>query len=57
MVFSHRSLRVFVSSSMQELAAERRLVKEALSELRIDTFVFEEDAGARETSIEQTFVY
>jgi hypothetical protein len=41
---------------MTELAAERSVVKEALRELLIETFVFEEDAGARETSIERTFV-
>ncbi len=49
-------LRVFVSSRMEELAAERAAVKEALGELRIDAWLFEKDAGARPGSIEQTFL-
>ena len=40
-------LRVFVSSSMQELGPERRAVKAALDALKIDAWVFEEDAGDR----------
>lgn len=40
-------LRVFVSSSMKELAEERRAVKEALAALKVDAFVYEDDAGAR----------
>ena len=40
-------LRVFVSSRMAELAPERKLVKEALDQLRVDAWVFEEDAEAR----------
>ena len=41
---------------MSELAPERRLVKEALDELKVDAWVFEEDAGARPESIEETFL-
>src|SRR5262245_55891776 len=47
---------VFVSSKMQELAAEPRAVKEALDVLRVDAWVFEEDAGARPVSIEKAFL-
>ena len=50
-------LRVFVSSKMEELAEERRAVKAALDELRIDGWVFEKDAGARSESIQQTYLY
>lgn len=49
-------LRVFVSSRMSELAPERKLLKEALDELKVDAWVFEEDAGARSESIEETFL-
>lgn len=48
-------LRVFVSSRMQELAPERALIRSALDELRIDGWVFEEDAGARPQTIRQTY--
>src|SRR5689334_8191743 len=48
-------LRVFVSSKMQELAPERREVKSALDELKVDGWVFEEDAGARPQSVRQTY--
>jgi hypothetical protein len=40
-------LRVFVSSSMDELAEERAAVRKALGQLKIDAWVFEVDAGAR----------
>ncbi len=56
MEFDQRNLRVFVSSKMAELAEERQAIQTALKELFIATFVFEADAGARETTIEQTFV-
>jgi Domain of unknown function (DUF4062) len=49
-------LRVFVSSKMQELAAERRAVKAALEALKVDAWIFEEDAGARPESIEKAFL-
>src|SRR5262245_32326971 len=48
-------LRVFVSSSMEELAPERLAVKAALDELKIDAWVFERDAGARPTAPGATF--
>src|SRR5215472_5965149 len=49
-------LRVFVSSKMQELAPERQLLKAALDALKVDAWVFEQDAGARPESIEKTFL-
>ncbi len=48
-------LRVFVSSKMAELAAERAAIKEVLDELEVDAWVFELDAGARTETIETTF--
>ena len=48
-------LRVFVSSKMQELAAERQAIKAALDALRVDGWVFEQDAGARTETIQQTY--
>jgi len=49
-------LRVFVSSRMAELAEERQIIKSALSDLQIDAWVFEEDAGARPVSIQETYL-
>lgn len=49
-------LRVFISSSMQELAAERTEAKGSLDELQIDVWAFEDDAGARPQSIQKTFL-
>lgn len=51
----YERLRVFVSSRMQELASERMAMKAALSELNIDCWIFEEDAGARPEGIQQTY--
>ena len=51
----YERLRVFVSSRMQELAPERAAIRSALSELRMDGWVFEEDAGARPRAIQQTY--
>ena len=51
----YERLRVFVSSRMQELAPERTAMRAALSELNIDGWVFEEDAGARAQGIQQTY--
>src|SRR5262245_25654815 len=53
---SRRRLRVFISSRMQELAAERAAIKAALDDLRIDAWVYESDAGARSQSIRKTYV-
>ena len=53
---SYQKLRVFVSSRMQELAAERQIVKAELDKLHIDAWVFEQDAGARPETIQQTFL-
>jgi hypothetical protein len=53
---SVRPLRVFVSSKMQELADERQAIKAALDDMRVESFVFEADAGARPQTIEETFL-
>jgi eukaryotic-like serine/threonine-protein kinase len=49
-------LRVFVSSKMQELAPERQALKTALDTLKVDAWVFEQDAGARPESIQKAFL-
>src|SRR5262249_12144542 len=49
-------LRVFVSSKMQELAPERQALKAALDVLKVEAWVFEDDAGARPLSIEKAFL-
>jgi eukaryotic-like serine/threonine-protein kinase len=49
-------LRVFVSSKMQELAPERQALKLALDDLKVDAWVFEQDAGARPESIQKAFL-
>jgi hypothetical protein len=49
-------LRVFVSSKMAELALEREAVKTALDTLKVDAWVFEQDAGARPESIQKAFL-
>src|SRR5262245_31797540 len=49
-------LRVFISSKMAELREERKLVKAALDDLRVDAWVFEQDAGARPDSIQHTYL-
>jgi tetratricopeptide (TPR) repeat protein len=51
-----RRLRVFVSSRMQELAPERRAIKAALDHLKVDAWIFEDDAGARPQSIQATYL-
>jgi hypothetical protein len=48
-------LRVFISSRMAELAAERLVIKAALDQLKIDAWIFEENAGARPVSTQQTY--
>jgi len=49
-------LRVFVSSKMEELSEERLAIKSALDALSIEAWVFEEDAGARPSSIRETYL-
>jgi len=49
-------LRVFVSSKMAELAPERRALKAALDALKVDAWVFEQDAGARPESIQKALI-
>ena len=53
---SVRPLRAFVSSKMQELADERQAIKAALDDMRIESFVFEKDAGARSQAIQDTYL-
>ncbi len=48
-------IQAFVSSKMQELAAERAAIEEVLKELHVDAWVFELDAGARPETIEETY--
>lgn len=49
-------LLAFVSSRMEELAPERRVVKGELDKLHVDAWVFEQDAGARPQTIQQTYL-
>jgi tetratricopeptide (TPR) repeat protein len=53
---THRHLRAFVSSRMQELAEERDAVREALKALYVNAFVYEADAGARPDSARSTYL-
>ncbi len=48
-------MRVFVSSSMDELASERKAIKEALDELKIEAWLFEVGAGARPETIKEVY--
>src|SRR5262245_41983612 len=49
-------LLAFVSSRMEELALERRTIKAELDMLHVDAWVFEQDAGARPQTIQQTYL-
>ena len=51
-----RRLGVFVSSAMQELKAERQIIKLVLEELKIDAWVYESDAGARDQNTRTTYL-
>jgi tetratricopeptide (TPR) repeat protein len=51
-----RPVRAFVSSRMEELQPERQAIRTALADLLVETFVFEIDAGARPTSVLQTYL-
>lgn len=51
-----RRVRIFVSSSMIELHAERRVVDEALADMGHEAWTFEDDAGARAHSIQDTYL-
>jgi hypothetical protein len=53
---SGRRLRAFISSRMQELAPERKVIRSALGELLVEAFVFEMEAGARPQSIQETYL-
>ncbi|MCA9470227.1 MAG: DUF4062 domain-containing protein [Nitrospira sp.] len=48
--------RVFISSSMEELAEERQVVEKIIEAVGYQPFVYERDAGARPWNHEQTFV-
>ncbi|MDX1546336.1 MAG: DUF4062 domain-containing protein [Rhodothermales bacterium] len=47
---------VFISSRMEELAAERSAVEQTLERLDVEAFVFEHDVGADPDSIEQVYL-
>jgi Domain of unknown function (DUF4062) len=51
----YERLRIFVSSRMQELAPERAAIRVALTQLNMDGWIFEMDAGARPQGIQQTY--
>ena len=53
---SAQPFEVFVSSRMEELAAERDIIKAELKTLRIKAWEFEDDAGARPQSVQQTYL-
>ena len=46
MKIKYEQLRAFVSSRMEELKAERKIVKDELDTLRVLAWVYEDDAGA-----------
>src|SRR5262249_50461645 len=52
----YERLRVFVSSKMEELGPERQAIKTALNNLKVNSWGFEEDAGARPQSIRHAFL-
>src|SRR5215510_8237778 len=52
----YRLLRIFVSSRMGELAEERKRIKVELAGIRINAWIYEDDAGARPGTIEQTYL-
>src|SRR3984893_12071478 len=51
----YERLRIFISSSMEELAPERIAIRTTLSQLNLDGWIFEMDAGARPQGIQQTY--
>ena len=51
----YEQLRAFVSSRMEELSLERRTVKDALDEMRVLAWVYEDDAGAQPRSPEESY--
>ena len=53
---SRDMLRAFVSSSMEELADERRIVRESLAAHHIDCWLWETDAGARPDTPRASFL-
>jgi len=55
MKIKYEQLRAFVSSRMEELSAERKIVKDALDELRVLAWVYEDDAGAQPRSPEESY--
>lgn len=55
MKIKYEQLRAFVSSRMEELRAERKTVKDALDEMRVLAWVYEDDAGAQPRSPEESY--
>jgi hypothetical protein len=49
-----KPLRVFISSKMNELRDVRELVRNELAERGLDSWIFEEDSGARPQSVTET---
>ncbi len=49
-------LQAFISSRMAELANERAIIKKLLDEAEVDAWMFEEDAGARPKTIQETYL-
>ena len=55
MKIKYEQHRAFVSSRMEELRAERKTVKDALDEMRLLAWVYEDDAGAQPHSPEESY--
>ena len=53
---TNQPLSLFISSKMTELADERRLLKDALSQYRMEGWTWEKDAGARLEPIDRTYL-
>jgi predicted enzyme related to lactoylglutathione lyase len=49
-------IQVFISSKMEELSEERRIIERALDEMVVDAWVFETTAGAKPESIRETYL-
>ncbi len=53
---TNQPLSLFISSTMAELAEERRAVQSALSAYQMRGWLFEQDAGARPEPIQSTYL-
>jgi len=56
MASDYGTYRVFISSSMAELAEEREVIKQVIQQSGYQPFLYEHDAGARPCNHEETFV-